>query len=233
MSFTFEQLPLAVHLRDDATFGNFYQADNGLLVSQLRDQLTKGERYNYIYGAKGSGCSHLLQAACHAAGELGLGSLYLPLADLRQYRAEDLFEGLEKMSLVCVDDIQTVVGDEYWESHLFHLFNRLKENDVRLLVSSKCAVRELPIKLADLASRLSWGGVYQIRPLSDEQRIEVLKFRAAERGMELSDEVAQFICYRCQRDTGSLLAVLDKLDLTSLKEQRRLTIPFVKSTMDW
>ncbi|MFT5693261.1 MAG: DnaA family protein [Oceanicoccus sp.] len=233
MSFAFEQLPLAVQLRDDATFGNFYQADNGLLIAQLRDQLTKGERYNFVYGAQGAGCSHLLQAACHEAGKLGLESLYLPLAELHEYRAEELFEGLERLSLVCIDDIQIVIGDDYWESHLFHLFNRLKENDVMLLVSSKCAVRELPIKLADLASRLSWGGVFQIRPLSDEQRHEVLKFRAAERGMELSDEVAQYICYRCQRDTGSLLAVLDKLDLTSLKEQRRLTIPFVKATMLW
>ncbi len=233
MSFAFEQLSLAVQLRDDATFDNFYPADNDLLVDQLRNQLSAGERYIYLYGAAGTGCSHLLQAACHEAGKTGLAAAYLPLAELHQYHPEELFEGLEQLSLVCIDGIHHVIGDSAWESNLFHLFNRLKERDIKLLISSSCAVRELPIELADLASRLSWGVVYQIKPFSDIQRNEMLQFRAAQRGMELSEEVAQYICYRCQRDTGSLLAVLDTLDLASLKEQRRLTIPFVKATMSW
>lgn len=233
MSFLFEQLPLAVQLRDDATFDNFYVGDNPLLVDQLRKQLQQGERYIYLYGAAGSGRTHLLQAACHQAQQLNQASVYLPLQELQQYSPEELFQGIEQLALVCVDDIQCVVGNSEWEQALFHLFNRLAENDVGLLISANCAARELAVELADLASRLSWGALYQINNLSDTQRIAATQLRAGRRGLELNDEVAQYIYHRCQRDTESLLTVLDILDRASLKEQRRLTVPFVKSTMSW
>jgi len=233
MSFLFEQLPLAVQLRDDATFDNFYLADNRLLIEQLRKQLSNGERYIYIYGASGAGCSHLLQAACHEAGYMGLAAAYLPLEELQHYQPQDLFEGLERLSLVCLDDIQCVVGNAEWENQLFHLFNRLADGNVKLLIAAACSVRELPVALADLISRLSWGSIYQIKPLTDQQRMEALQFRASLRGMDLNNEVAQYIYHRCQRDTEALLTVLNTLDKASLQEQRRLTIPFVKATMSW
>ncbi|MBL4827243.1 MAG: DnaA regulatory inactivator Hda [Spongiibacteraceae bacterium] len=233
MRFPIEQLPLAVQLRDGATFDNFYQADNSLLVDQLRCQLKEGERYIYLFGNQGSGRSHLLQAACSQANEMQLTSVYLPLEQLQQYSPQELFEGLEQLSLVCLDDLQYIVGNADWEQQLFHLFNRLAQSGTRLLIAADSAVRELAVSLADLSSRLSWGSVYQLKMLNDEQRILALQFRAAHRGMEMNNEVAQFIVNRSQRDTGSLLAVLDLLDNASLKEQRRLTVPFVKSVLDW
>ena len=234
MSFTFEQLPLAVQLRDDTTFDNFYGGDNALLVETLRVQLAgQGERYIYLYGARGAGASHLLQAACHQADEAGLASVYLPLQELQDYPPEELFEGLEQLSLVCLDDIDAVMGDSAWEQALFHLFNRLQEQQVALVISANAAVRELNTALADLASRLSWGAVFQLKPLTDEQRIAAIQLRAEGRGLELNDEVMQFIYHRCQRDMEALLDVLDILDHASLKEQRRLTVPFVKATMGW
>ncbi|ARN72967.1 DnaA regulatory inactivator Hda [Oceanicoccus sagamiensis] len=233
MSFTFEQLPLAVQLRDDTTFDNFYAGDNALLLETLRAQLPSGERYIFLYGASRGGRSHLLQAACHQADELGLTSVYLPLTELRDYPPQELFEGLEQLSLVCLDDIDTVMGDSDWEQSLFHLFNRLQERQVHLIVSANSAVRELNSGLADLSSRLSWGAVFQLKSLSDPQRSAAIQLRAERRGLELNDEVIQFIYHRCQRDMETLLDVLDTLDHASLKEQRRLTVPFVKDIMGW
>lgn len=233
MSFLIEQLPLAVQLKDDATLDNFYLADNALLVAQLRKQLQGGERYLYLFGADGCGRSHLLQAACHQADLLGTSSVYLPLRELQDYAPDQLFDGLEQLSLVCLDDLQCVIARPDWEQQLFSLFNRLMQHNVALLIAADCAVRELAVELADLASRLSWGSVYQIKSLTDQQRVDAVRFRAARRGLELTDEVAQFIYHRSQRDTQSLLSVLDNLDRASLTEQRRLTVPFVKATMGW
>ncbi|MGK0500646.1 MAG: DnaA family protein [Oceanicoccus sp.] len=233
MSFLFEQFPLAIQLRDDATFDNFYPGDNGLLLATLRQQLEGGERYNFIFGAEGSGRSHLLQAGCHHADVLGLSAVYLPLAELLDYPPQELFEGLENLSLVCIDDLQAVIGHDDWELQLFNLFNRLQQHNVPLLIAAATAVRELSVVLPDLASRLSWGAVFALVPLSDEQRQELIQRRAKQRGLELSDDVVQFMYHRCQRDTKALLAVLDTLDHASLKLQRRLTVPFVKQIMDW
>ncbi len=244
----FEQLPLAVQLRDDATFDNFFLfdeavSDRRLVVKQLRGQLSQqpsqqqdspqGEWYIYLYGPTGMGKSHLLQAACHQSDTLGLASLYLPLQELVDYSPQDLFEGLEQLELVCLDDIQCVLGKKQWEQALFNLFNRLAENKTRLLVSGDCAIRELPIKLPDLQSRLSWGSVYKLSAIGDEQQLAVFQFRAEKRGLAVNDEVAQYIYHRCQRDMDALVDVLDKLDSASLKEQRRLTVPFVKLVLQW
>lgn len=233
MSFQFEQLPLAVQLRDNATFDNYYVGDNALLIDSLRQQLVDGERYIYLYGPAGSGKSHLLQASCHHAEKLGFESVYLPLNDLIDYPPEELFAGLEHLSLVCLDDIHCVVSHPHWQQHLFHLFNRLADQQVCLLISAESAVRELPIDLADLESRLSWGAIFQMIKLTDEQLQELMQLRANGRGLQLSDDVAQFIYHRCHRNTAQLLEVLDKLDKASLKQQRRLTVPFVKSIMGW
>jgi DnaA family protein len=233
MSYLFEQLPLAVQLRDDATFDNFYSGNNTLLLDTLRKQLMGGERYVYLYGKKGSGRSHLLQAACHQVDESGQSAIYLPLAELKEYPPEELFEGLEHQSLVCLDDIDAVVSSDIWQQQLFHLFNRLSDTHIPLLISGRCAVRELDIELQDLASRLSWGAVFQLQNLTDDQRIATIKLRAERRGLLISDEVAHYIYNRCRRDTQFLLSVLDTLDAASLKHQRRLTVPFVKETMGW
>lgn len=228
-----EQLPLAVQLRDDATFDNFYTAGNGLLLDQLQTQLDQSDRYIFIYGGQGSGRSHLLQAACHLAEQKGFQPLYLPLRELKTYSPDELFENLEQLDLICLDDVDVVLGDDAWELALFNLFNRVKEANTALLVSAPCAVRELVLKLPDLASRLSWGKLFQLNLLDDDQRQKALQFRALKRGMELPDDVVQFIYHRCQRDIGALFVVLDKLDKASLQEKRKLTIPFVKTVLQW
>jgi len=228
-----EQLPLAVQLRDDATFDNFYTADNGLLLDQLKTQLDQSDRYIFIYGGQGCGRSHLLQAACHLAEQKGLQSLYLPLQELKNYSPDELFDNIEAMDLICLDDIDAVLGNDSWELALFNLFNRVQGANTALLVSAPSAVRELVFKLPDLASRLSWGKLFQLHALSDEQRQKALQFRALKRGIEMPDDVVQFIYHRCQRDIPALFVVLDKLDKASLQEKRKLTIPFVKIVLQW
>lgn len=233
MTPSFEQLPLAVQLRDDATFENFYAGDNALLLTELRRQLSGGEPYIYLYGNAGSGRSHLLQAACHQAQQQSLQSAYLPLQELHDFAPDDLFEGLEDLDLVCLDDLQQVAGHAAWEQALFHLFNRLQQSGTPLLISADCSVRQLPLTLADLRSRLSWGSLFQIADLSEQQQLAVITLRAGNRGLQLSDDVLQFIYHRSARDLPSLLHVVAELDRASLREQRRLTIPFVKSVMGW
>ena len=233
MSLLSEQLPLAVHLRDDATFDNYHPGDNALILEELRRQGAGGERYIYLFGGQGSGKSHLLQAACHQATELGGVAVYLPLKDLLTYDPAVLFEGLDQVQLVCLDDIDQVVGDPVWDRALFKLFNELADNHSNLLIAANNTVAELSIGLPDLTSRLSWGTVFHIYTLNDQQRLDILRLRAQSRGMDLSDDVAQYIYSRCQRDTNSLISVVQTLDKVSLQEKRRLTMPFVKDVLGW
>ena len=81
-------------------------------------------------------------------------------------------------------------------------------------------------------SRLGWGLTYVLRPLDEPGVLEALACRARARGLELPGETAQFLLRRFPRDLPTLCSLLDTLDTASLVEQRRLTVPFVKSVLE-
>lgn len=230
------QLPLSIKLNDEATFTNFYPGPNAAAVAAV-EALASAEpalpdTCLYLWGAPGSGRSHLLQAACHRMAEVGSLAMYLPLAEVLDH-GPDLLEGMEQFDLLCLDQLDALVGDAAWEEALFHLYNRLREEGGRLLVAASAAPRAMGFKLADLASRLSWGLVFQMQPLSDEAKQQMLMLRADLRGLQLSEEVARYMLNRGARGMAELFAALEQLDQASLQAQHRLTIPFVKRVMGW
>ena len=143
-----------------------------------------------------------------------------------------VFDGLEQMALVCLDDVDATAGTADWERALFDLFNRLRDSGSTLLVSAVKRPDQSGFNLPDLVSRLGWGVTYVLKPLDDVDVIKALTYRAAARGLELPEDTAQFLLRRFPRDLPSMFALLDTLDVASLIEQRRLTIPFVKSVLD-
>ncbi len=227
------QLPLGVGLRDDATFVNFHPGPNATLVGRLTHQLEpEGEPFLYLWGAPGVGRSHLLQAACHAASDRDMRALYLPLEELGHFPPL-MLEDIERLDLVAIDDLDRVVGRPRWEEALFHAFNRLRDAGKRLVVAAEAPPRQLPVKLPDLASRLSWGVTFHVQGLDDSGRLAALQLRARGRGMQLGDEVARYILHRGPRRLDELFRLLEQLDRASLSAQRKLTIPFVKLALGW
>ncbi len=230
------QLPLGVRLRDDVTFANYYPGANAAALGYV-ERLCEAdagwtESLIYLWGGAGVGRSHLLQAACLRFEQRGEQAVYLPLAEVADYGPE-LLDNLEQCELVCLDDLQAVVGRADWEEALFHLFNRLRDAGRRLLLAADTAPRELPVELADLQSRLTLALVFQLQSLSDEDKLRALQLRASRRGLQLSDEVGRFILTRGERSMSALFELLERLDQASLQAQRKLTIPFLKETLGW
>ena len=230
------QLPLSVQLRDDATFANYYPGSNDSLMNLMDlEKCADGiapESFLYLYGASGSGCSHLLQAACHQSDRLGFRSAYLPMEEMVDYPPRVL-EGFDALDLVCLDNIEAIAGHRLWEEAIFNLFNDLRERGKRLLVAGNCPPRQLSLELPDLISRLSWGLVFHVQPLDDHDKVMALRLRAHLRGLDLSEDVARFILNRSPRTMQSLFDVLACLDGASLRAKRKLSIPFVKEVMGW
>lgn len=230
--FEAKQLPLSIALRDDSTLETFYPGDNLQPLNQIKQSAQGGgEQFIYLWGREGVGRTHLLQGACHWAGRYGIAAVYVPLATLQPHDPAVLFEGLERLGLVCIDDIDSVCGKFAWEEALFYLFNRLRTANHRLMVGASCAPNSLSLTLADLRSRLAWGVTYQLHALNDDQLLAALQLRSRQRGLELSKEVGLFLIRRCARSMPHLYELLAQLDKASLAAQRRLTIPFVKSVL--
>jgi len=226
------QLPLPIHQSDDETLENFYAENNLLLLSSLQKNfLQLHQQFFYLWGNKGSGKSHLLKGVCQHYLAQQRPALYVPL-NKAQYFSPAVLENLEQQALVCLDDLQAVIGNAEWEVAIFDLINRVRETGRTLLImSADQSPANLPVQLPDLASRLTWGEVYQLTPLNDHQKIEVLQKAAYQRGIELPDETANFLFKRLERDMKTLFNALEKLDQASLQAQRKLTIPFVKEIL--
>ena len=226
------QLPLGLALKDSARFESYFAGLNDELVQHLQTAASgNGERLVYIAGAPGMGKTHLLQAACHSAGQQGRRSSYLPEQTLLEL-PPIVLEDLEQLDLVCLDDVSAAAGHPDWETALFDLFNRVRASGSTLLVAAGQRPDQCGFELPDLVSRLGWGITYTLKPLGDEDVIASLACRARGRGLELPEETAQYLLRRFPRDLPTLFALFDTLDKASLIEQRRLTVPFVKSVLD-
>jgi DnaA family protein len=227
-----KQIPLSIQLNDEATLEDFNWGDNQILKSHLTSFLTEQNQpqFLYIWGDSGCGKSHLLQACCQAIANQS--AIYLSLQTLVHF-TPDILEGLEVHMLICIDDLETITGLQPWEEGLFHLFNRIRDNQrSKLIMTGKMAPTNMPIKLADLKSRLCWGTVFHLHELSDDNKIETLQRHAQKRGFEIPTPVGQFLINRCARNMHDLHTLLNQLDETSLAAQRKITIPFVKQALD-
>ena len=224
-----QQLPLRVRLRDTARFATFVRGLNAEAVELLATAPREAPRVLWLWGRAGTGKTHLLQAACAAAGEWGGSATYLDLADAREPAR---LEGCEVLDLVCLDRIDAVAGDITWNTAIFRLYTLMQDSGGRLCVASQPPPASIPFRLADLRSRLLAGSVHQLHELDEAGQLEALQSRAAQRGLDLSTEAASFLLNRLPRDMHSLCAVLDRLDEASLAAQRRLTVPFLKGVLE-
>jgi DnaA family protein len=226
-----KQLTLGVGLKDEARFANYGPGKNNLLIQELiKSAHGYGERIIYFYGLGGQGCTHLLQACCHEANEQQLSTVYIPLASIKDF-APAIFEGLESLQLICIDDIHKIAGHPAWEEAFFHAYNRIHDAGGRLIVTANVSPQGLGLALPDVVSRLAWGMVFQLQGLTDDEKLHLLIMRADRRGMTLTEDVGKFILRHCPRHMSTLFAALDALDKVSLAAQRKLTIPFIKTVL--
>lgn len=231
MSTNHSQLPLGLTLRESARFTSYFPGPNAEAVNSLRAAAGgRGDTPVFVAGPPGLGKTHLLQAACQEAAEAGRSAVYLPLRELCEH-SPAMLEGLERMDLLCLDDIDAIAGHADRERAVFDLFNRQRERGGTFLATALRRADRCGIELADLASRLGWGVTYVLRPLDEDTLYAAVTHRAGARGLDLPEETARFLLRRFPRDLAALCELLDRLDRAALVARRRLTIPFVKAAL--
>ena len=228
-----KQLTFTFPLKNETTFENFYPGKNHILFQLIKNFSEQPNIFcAYLWGASGAGKTHLLQAACSDKNQKAhYSAAYLPLAHLKNSSPE-LLKELESLSLVCIDDIDAISQNPAWEEALFHFYNNMQANHNHLILSSTISPQNLAIQLPDLKSRIAASFVIEIKPLSDEEKLAVLKTRAQIRGFDLSEEAMEFLINHFPRDMTKLIDMLNQLDEASLTEKRRITIPLIKKVLD-
>lgn len=225
-------LQLALDFRWDtrADFASFVVDGNTEAVNALQTAGAPAAPWVYLWGQPGTGKSHLLQAACGKAGQTGATAVYVPLADYAG-ATPDLLEGLERVALVVLDDLESIAGHAEWEEAVFHCHNRLRDAGGQLMVSAAVGPDSLGLGLADLVSRLQALLQFRLSPPDDARRRHILARAAGQRGLDLPQASADYLLRHEARDLRHLLECLERLDTASLQTGRRLTVPFIKTIL--
>ena len=219
-----KQLAFDFSVAIEPTLDVFVAGCNAELLETLR-AVARGEcreRFIYLWGATGSGRTHLLRALVSALQRAGVDSAYhactpdCGLPDLRTLGA------------VAIDDVDRLGEDAQVE--LFNLHNALRETDATLIASGSAAPSQLGLR-PDVASRLAWGLVYEVHALTDAEKARALADRAASRGFTLQPDVSQYLLTHARRDMPALLATLDALDRYSLEAKRPVTVPLLRELL--
>lgn len=200
----------------------------------------------YIWGAPGSGKTHLLRAMVERALGLGFGVIWLNAQTCQMWDAAQ--PGAPTLALL--DDCDRLDGDS---QHLaFKLFiesaaalaardagatstnpaadEPAEAGELFILAAGRLPVVDLPVR-DDLRTRLGWGLSFALQPLDEAGVRDALQQAAQRRGMSLSEEVLAYLLSRHERDLGSLMGLLDRLDAYALSEHRLVTIPLLKQML--
>lgn len=201
------QLLLALSAPPAPSLDNFFAGGNAAALGAVRSLLAGDERVLYLWGESGSGKSHLLQAAAAAAANQTASTA---------------------TALHTQDDVEQL--DLVAQLALFDLFNSLRLNGGRVLVSADRPPTDLPLR-EDLRTRLGSGVVLQLRPLSEDEKQQALQAQAARAGFSLDAEVMQFLLQRFGRDMRSLSAAVAALDQLSLSRQRPVNLTLAREVL--
>ena len=223
-----KQLHLPIRLRDSASVDNFFPAGNEEVFAAFNGWLNgdTDKSVLFLHGVAGSGRSHLLQAACCFVSEKERPSIYVPAGE--PDISGEFISQLDPESTVCIDDLDQVVGDVHWEEAVLEVHERLLSSNGRLLLAALQPPRALGLTLPDLATRLAAGGVYRIRPLTERELPRAMQLRARRRGLELPDEVVEYLLRRVPRNSEAIFDLLDRVDEAAFAKKRRLTVPFIR-----
>lgn len=215
-----KQLALTLAAPPAPSLGNFVAGGNAEVLAALR-ALVSGdlrERMLLLWGAPGSGRSHLLQAVVAALRAAGRNTTFAAAAVPEI--AED--------GVLGIDDVQRL--DAEAQIALFNAFNRLKEGGGVLIATADAPPARLVLR-ADLQTRLASGLVYEVHALSDEDRRAAVAGYAAARGFVLPAEVTEYLLARVPRDLATLRALVDTLDRSSLEQKRAVTVPLAREVL--
>ncbi len=229
-----QQLPLQVSLPEDARLDSLFVEPNDWILNWLMTDWTTGEESSlFVQSPIGGGLTHLLQAICRQGEDAGQAVFYLSLQGLEAH-GPAVLEGMSDMALLCLDDLDTVLGQPAWDEALFHLFNDMRARQHQLVLGSHASLVELRASvLPDLHSRLSWGMVVTWKLPDDAGWQRAIHWLARQRGLHITPETARYLALRGPRDWAGMAALMQQLDRRALAAQRRLTPPFIRQVMGW
>jgi DnaA family protein len=224
-----KQIALDIGLAPEPTLEDYLPGRNAAALQHLRlwcESPTRSPVPTYVWGASGTGKTHLLRAARAALLARGatVGWLGADAPPMQPFQ--------DSWDAVLMDDVDRYNAEQ--QHTAFNWFvNAVAPASGRpraVLAAGALPPADLPLR-EDLRTRLGWGHVFELQALPESDARAVLRRAADARGLFLSDEVMDYVLGRFSRDLGSLVELLEHLDRYALQTQRGVTIPLIRAML--
>jgi len=227
-------------------FDNFYEGESNRLVRAVSEKVAAEPgktAFNplFIYGASGVGKTHI----CHAIG-VQIKKLYpqkrvlyissnlfrLQYTDaVRKNLTNDLINFYQSLDTLILDDIHEMIGLTKSQATFFEIFNHLHQLGKQIVLTCDRAPVDLQGMEERLISRLKWGMTAQIGRPELELRKKILRKKIDLEGLEIPNEVFEFIAENVKDNVRDLEGVLVSLMATSVHTNREIDIPLARQVI--
>ena len=221
------QIPIDFSFITTKNFENYIPGPNIEIINALVEfSNTIKSSIIMLKGKKGSGKSHLCRAVYHASPK---NIILLDSKNINEFY--DINNSTD--DILIIDNIDSLIQNHNCEEKIFAFINEFILNKKNILITSSLRLNEIDFQIPDLTSRLKWGLSFKINELNDEEKIQVLKKYALERGFLLPAHVCDYIMSHFTRDLYFLCNSLKFFDEKSLSLRKKITIPFIKSIIKY
>ena len=233
------------------TFDNFIVGSSNELAHAAALAVTEnlGRKYNplFIYGGVGLGKTHLIQAIGNAVkkenknkkikyvtSERFTSEVISALRSgfLKPNEMDDFKRRWREIDLLIIDDIQFLSGKEKTQEEFFHTFNALYDAGKQIILSSDRSPKSIQTLEERLRSRFEGGMIADISYPDLETRIAILKAKASDKAVELSDEIFEYIAQNIKKNIRELEGALNRLIAANCQQKKELTILEVKKLLN-
>ena len=228
------QLIFPFQVNQKASFASFFcSPDNIELMSRLTDLVvSKNADELIINGAEGSGKSFLMQAICNELSSSEKQFAFIPMNKAINMGVE-IFQNLASLNAVCIDDLQLILSREEWETALFNLINECQQSNCSLILSfgGNQSLEDIT-QLPDLLSRIKRMEFMKLQAVQDECLNQALDFVSQQLGINLEKAELEFLLNHQTREFSLLVENIISLDRQAASLKRKITIPFIKETLN-